>query len=179
MNIYFIGTRQTDIAISWDGNKTDPFFKGSFTRFGNGQDGNVSTNIQFGVQMERICYGNVDKHYIAEYCERVVENDETAVFMPYSLDWAKKIPQEYQNRIICMNDKEVIESLDDKAKFKEFIDGKLPQASFEIMYGLDIKHLVENILTYYEFVATIGYNYPYCLHLHWKVFLYPVAGNTT
>lgn len=50
-NFYYIGTRLSDIATTFDANTTDAFFKGSITCYGTNTNGNVSYNVISGMQL--------------------------------------------------------------------------------------------------------------------------------
>ena len=150
MNIYYIGDVQADTAASFDANKADSFLEGSVTLYGSGKDGNVAYNSLNKVQLSDD-FTKYEKRnekiysaFIAEQCHEIVKKDPKAVFIPYSYYFHSKIPQEYQDRVICANDPKVMIYLCNKFNFKSLINGKLQQAKFEYLTGLEVKQRMSN-----------------------------------
>lgn len=149
-NIYYIGYRVSDIAASFDMSTTDSFFKGSITCYGDNKNGNIAynaiTGMQFSLYDHQYCERNnaVYTKFISEQCKKVAEQNKHALFLPYGLYFAEKIPDELQTRIICFNNVEVLSFLNSKFKFKKLIDGKIPQARFEFMTGAAVFELIRS-----------------------------------
>jgi len=145
-SIYYIGPRQTDIAVSFDGNKMDGFFKGSITRSGNNEGGNIAYNVTTGHQPPRYCLNHKtnDSKFVIKACKEVIAQDSNAKFMTFNAYWANLVPKEYQDRVICQNDGRVLSILNSKFEFKKLIDGKLAQAGFKILKGLEVIKLIRD-----------------------------------
>ncbi|MDR0957453.1 MAG: hypothetical protein LBM09_02680, partial [Candidatus Nomurabacteria bacterium] len=148
-NIYFLGWRETDISIDIDGNIPDPTFKGSFTCYGSGKNGNRAYNIESGKQLSDNIkeYGERnDRWYRAWFgkkCEEVAKDPNT-LFLPYNIYFSTLIPSKLQNRIICQNNPDIVQTLNSKIIFKEMIDGTIPQAPFLVRSGAEILRDFEN-----------------------------------
>ncbi|MCL2228785.1 MAG: ATP-grasp domain-containing protein [Firmicutes bacterium] len=145
-NIYFIGRRTSDIAASFDGNKLDPFFKGSVTAYGGNTQGNISYNATSGLQIVNSVY--IDRNialynkFFGDRITEIVKNDKHAKFIPYSKFWADLVPENLKDRIICYNNGGPIDFLESKFNFKNFIKNKIPQPAFEIISGKKILDLI-------------------------------------
>lgn len=149
-NFYYIGTRLSDIATTFDANTTDAFFKGSITCYGTNTNGNIAYNVMSGMQLSDndVLYGNrnsaIYRKFIGEQCRKIVAVDSDAMFLAYSISYAMKVPKELQSRVCCANDPDILSFLNSKFNFKKLIDGKIPQAKFEFMKGCDILQLIKS-----------------------------------
>jgi hypothetical protein len=149
MSIYYVGMRESDLAINFEATKTDKFFAGSVTIYGRSENGNVAYNVVSGLQLnEAQCYEERNhalfKHFVAQQCHNIVAKDKNAKFLPYSYFFASSIPAEFSDRVICANDPRVLVFLNSKFNFKKFMKGKLPEANFVIESGKDIINKIKN-----------------------------------
>jgi hypothetical protein len=149
MGIYYIGHRETDIAINFDATVTDNFFEGSITEYGRNENGNVAYNATSGIQLDISPEydehnGLLLKNFIENQCRAIVARDKDAKFLPYSYYFAVKIPPEYTDRVICANDNDLLFFLNSKFKFKRFIKGKLPEAKFVLESGTTVIKKLQN-----------------------------------
>lgn len=146
-NIYYIGAKQSDIASSFN-YETDKFFAGSVTIFGD--DEKTAYNARNKIQLNVEDAGLVDRNekyfgdHIAKVCTEIIRKDPSALFMPYSVQYASKVPKEFQDRIICANDPMVLAFLNSKFNFKRLMNGRVPQADFRFMTGAQILQLVDS-----------------------------------
>lgn len=146
-NIYFIGAKQSDIACSFN-YESDKFFTGAITIFGSDEKTsyNARNKIQLNIEDANLFARN-EEHFakhIAEVCHEIVEKDPKAVFMPYSTQYAVKVPAEYQNRLICANDPTILAFLNSKFNFKRLMKDRVHQADFRILTGEKVLELVKS-----------------------------------
>jgi hypothetical protein len=150
MGNYYIGTRLSDIAVTFDAHTTDDFFAGSITCYGNNKNGNIAYNVISGIQLSDndSIYGArndaIYSKFFANQCRKIAAADPDARFLPYSDYYAAKVPAELRGRIICFHGEEVCRFLNSKFNFKKFIAGRIPQSEFEIMSGKKVLKLIES-----------------------------------
>ena len=70
--IYYVGYRESDIAVGFDACGTDPFFAGSITCYGSNENGNIAYNATTGMQFQYELYsarnsGSGDVRRYSEY----------------------------------------------------------------------------------------------------------------
>ena len=149
MATYYVGSAQSDITTSYDSHKSDPFFAGSVTTVGNGDNGNVGFNSTYKVQIkDRFSKADdASRHYLkffTQQCHKIKDKDPDAKFFPYSSYFHEMIPTEYAGDVICANKPEVMEMLNNKIEFKKLMSGNVTQAPYSLMKGADVLKLVKD-----------------------------------
>ena len=149
-NVYYIGSKQTDIAADIEGH-SDKFFAGSVTIFGNNEKGNISYNVrhnkQFNIDDPNLVqlHSEIYKEFIDKHCREIVATDPSAVFLPYNNQFAEKVPTEFKNRIICTNDPKYLSFLNSKFNFKNLMQKcGVRQAKFQFLMGSEILSLLHD-----------------------------------
>ncbi|MCL2846636.1 MAG: ATP-grasp domain-containing protein [Firmicutes bacterium] len=146
---YYIGTRSTDLATSFDANRSDPFFAGSITLYGDNRHGNIAYNVSSGIQLSTALHlrernSAILKMFIKNHVTDIVAHDPSARFLPYDVGYAEKVPAKFKKRIVCCNEPALMTYLNSKFNFKKLIEGKLPQAAHIYMTGADVLAKLES-----------------------------------
>ena len=159
MGIYYLGTRQSDIAASLDAKVLDDFFDGSIVVYGNDGGAHAAFNSRTGVQPSFAGpQGPEVKQFISNFfadeCKKIVEKDKDALFFPYSYEYVALVPKDLRCRIRCANDLETLVYLNSKFNFKKLIQGKINQAPHKFLSGQQIlDEKPENVVAQTEYGA--------------------------
>lgn len=130
-NIYWSGPRESDCDY------TGSLFSGSVTFFGSDKNGNVS---YCGNSASRIDH-NVDNEdascFVRDHLKSIIENDPDCRIMYYNPNYAFDLDNEIDRRIICRNDRGLMEMLNDKLRFRSFAEGIVPMLPMKLLRGAE------------------------------------------
>ena len=122
-NYYWIGARQSDIA-------NEEIFRGSITKFGETSKNNLSFNLSRDTYSE--------KDYLFFLCDsinKVVEADCNAVFVFSNPLTAYKMPEQIIERCECLNDRSLVNALNDKFFVRQFLSDVCKMPPYIILNG--------------------------------------------
>lgn len=123
--IYWIGPRESDIDA------VKHLFAGSITIFGSNENGNRSfcNYKDFPMRIDHNNTSQESDRFLVDMAREYVENDRSAKFMLYngniynSIDGFKELQEKY-HCILCVNDSELMDCMNDKHNFHAWLEEK-------------------------------------------------------
>ena len=146
-NIYWIGTRQSDIEDIED------FFEGSVTIFGN----NYGNNISYCAAGSRINHNLDNKdcdNFFIETLESLCQRNDQIRFMFYNPIFAYKYGKLIMQHTLCLNSYELLETLSDKQRSRFVLKDIVDIIPYIVLRGADcnIKNICKYFVNYHDFV---------------------------
>ena len=153
VNLYWVGTRQSDIF------DTGCFFKGSVTIFGDNKGGNIS----YCSNGKRINHNIEDKEcdsFFINTLETILESDTEARFMFYDPILAYKYGEKIKNHTICLNSYDLLNSFSNKYKARYILSNVINTVPYALLKGskCDCSTLCQFFTDYNEFVIQKPYS---------------------
>ena len=147
-NIYWVGTRQSDIEDTGD------FFKGSVTIFGDNQNGNIA----YCTNNQRINHNieNIDCHlFFKTTLESLCEEDENVSFMFYNPALAYQYGEIIKQHTVCLNEYEILDAFSNKQRSRFLITNIIDTIPYVILKGDECyyKNICNYFVGYDEFVV--------------------------
>lgn len=131
-NLYWVGNRASDIAYTCDE------FKGYICLYGETNNINMFSNIP--IRKNNSIIDDSSNEFYKSAIGKIVKNDDSAYFMFYNPLVAYKINSPYQQRFICLNDRDIIRLLDDKIQCHSILNQIANFSPFITIYGEDITY---------------------------------------
>lgn len=126
-SIYWIGPRESDIAY------TNGLFAGSFTFYGSGQDGNRAFCGVNPIRINHNLFSAAASDYIlARQMESIVA-DPNCRFMAYNPNCTYGAPKEIMERMLCLNDEQLMRKVDDKISFRRLFGDIVPMIPMRVL----------------------------------------------
>ena len=152
-NLYWVGTRQSDIF------DTGCVFKGSVTIFGDNKGGNIS----YCSNGKRINHNIEDKEcdsFFINTLETILESDTEARFMFYDPILAYKYGEKIKNHTICLNSYDLLNSFSNKYKARYILSNVINTVPYALLKGskCDCSTLCQLFTNYNEFVIQKPYS---------------------
>ncbi|MCM1500509.1 MAG: ATP-grasp domain-containing protein [Clostridium sp.] len=152
--LFWIGIRESEIA------DCDRLFTGSITMFGSGENGNCSFDYKMRYRFD---YNQDNEQWIAfvrEQIHDICQEYPEAQFMLYYPDEHASYGEELPEHLICQNDNDLIELLEDKHRTRKWLSSCVPVCPYVICSGkeTDYEALCKNFPGYTSFVAQEAYS---------------------
>lgn len=146
--LFWSGPRESDIAYTGD------LFAGSATFYGSDTGSNRS---YCGVNSTRINHNLFHQdasNFILNWQLDIIQKYPDCRFVSYNPNNVYGAPEAVVSRTICLNDERLMETLNNKIKFRELIDGEFPSIPAIIIKGKDClySHLSALCKGYQSFV---------------------------
>lgn len=152
--LFWIGIRESEII------DCNHLFTGSITIFGSGEKENYSFDHSTGYRFDYNQDNNQWISFVIEQIQDICQKYPDAQFMLYYPDeynsYGSKLPQ----RLICQNDNELIELLENKHRTRKWLSSCIPICPYVICLGeeIDYETLHGKFPRYTEFVAQEAYS---------------------
>ena len=152
--LFWIGIRESEII------DTGTLFTGSITIFGSGKGTNYSFdkdyNYRFDYNKE---FDNFDL-YLNEKALEIIQIYPSCKFLLYYSVDINIVCSEVLERIVCVNDIDIINLLEDKINTRMWLSDLIPLPPFIVEYGENIsyKKAKEYFLNYNQFVIQADYS---------------------
>ena len=152
-NLYWVGTRQSDIE------DTGCFFKGSVTIFGDNAGGNIS----YCTKEKRINHNKEDREcdlFIINALETILKRDPEAKFMFYNPILAYQYGDKIKNHTICLNSYDLLNLFSNKYKARYILSKVINTVPYVMLKGskCDSSTLRQFFTDYDEFVIQAPYS---------------------
>ena len=113
--IIAIGPREQDFAFSGD------FFSGSVTLYGSGIENNISYCTSRKIRINHNVFSADQSKFIDDELIRKIRDNPNVRFMSYDPNQAFYCSPDIINRTICINEKGLMEKLNDKITFRNWV----------------------------------------------------------
>lgn len=152
--LFWIGIRESEL------NDTGNFFTGSITIFGSGHGTNYSFDKDFNYRYDYNQESDLLDTYINQKAMEIIEHYPDSRFMLYYPTDVNILYREILDRIICVNDIDIITLLENKINTRIWLSDIIPIPPYVIEYGENIsfvnaKKIFPNIN---EFVVQADYS---------------------
>lgn len=152
--LFWIGIRESEIT------DCNYLFIGSITIFGTGENGNHSFDHSTGYRFD---YNQDNEQWIAfvkAQLQDIYQKYPDAQFMLYYPDEYNVYGNELSQRLICQNEYDLIELLEDKHRTRKWLSSCVPVCPYIVCLGKEIDYdtLCRNFPHYTEFVAQEAYS---------------------
>ena len=131
-NLYWVGIRKSDLL------SIESLYMGSITYFGDNKGGNISLFNENTIRKNH----NQDlielKKFYKTSIKQVCEQDSEAKFMFYNPQMAFFLEEPYRERIICLNNQNLLRIIDDKMLCKLWLKNTIPLLESVHMLGAEI-----------------------------------------
>ncbi len=128
-NIYWIGTRESDI------HDIKTLYKKSITIFGSNQNNNISFSA---INKRRVNHNLQNKEiedFFHDKLKEITNYDKHAKFMFYNPSYAYKFEQEIINKTICLNELSILGFLSNKVQSRLVISNYVPTLRSKVFLG--------------------------------------------
>lgn len=119
-HLFWTGPRESDIAY------TDLMFAGSATFYGQNLDGNASFCSRNDTRIDHNNYSAAASDFILQWQLEQVRNYPDCRFMAYNPNCVYGAPPEIEQRTLCLNDRNLMQELDNKIRFRELFGDIVP-----------------------------------------------------
>lgn len=124
---YYVGIRNSDIAYD------NGYFRKSITIFTNKNGADFSIRPNQNINAKEFI------PFVKKNIEEIVKRKKSSKFMFYNSSIAYKLPQEMHKNFMCLNDRELLNSLNDKILSKAWlIDNNIPIVAYETILGKEL-----------------------------------------
>ncbi len=152
--LFWIGIRETEIT------DCNHLFTGSITIFGSGENGNHSFDHSTGYRFD---YNQDNEQWIAfvkAQIQNICQKYPDAQFMLYYPDEYDSYGSELPQRLICQNDNELNELLENKHRTRKWLSSCVPICPYIICLGeeMDYETLCRKFPGYTKFVVQETYS---------------------
>lgn len=152
--LFWIGIRESEIM------DCNHLFTGSITIFGTGENGNRSFDHSTGYRFD---YNHEHEQWIAfvkVQLQDIYRKYPDAQFMLYYPDEYNAYGNGLSQRLICQNEDDLINLLEDKHRTRKWLSSCVPVCPYIISLGKEINYdtLCEKFPYYTEFVAQEAYS---------------------
>ncbi len=132
MSLYWVGSRESDIKY------TSGLFSGAIVLYGN-IDNPYCLNGQKKIRIDNNVISDELEDFLYINMQKIISEDANAQFYFYDPSWIysmKKI-ETFLNRCVCVNEVEIIDSLNNKQKFRSLIDSKVSMLPAKVLFGYE------------------------------------------
>lgn len=152
--LFWIGIRESEL------NDTGDFFTGSITIFGSGQGTNYSFDKEFNYRYDYNQESDLLDTYINQKAMEIIEQYPNSRFMLYYPTDVTILYKEILDRIICVNDLDIINLLENKIDTRIWLSDIIPVPPYVIEYGENIsfKSARKKFPNYKKFVIQADYS---------------------
>lgn len=152
--LFWIGIRESEIT------DCNHLFSGSITIFGTGKNGNRSFDHSTGYRFD---YNQDNEHWTAFVkiqLQDIYQKYPDAQFMLYYPDEYDVYGNELTQRLICQNESDLINLLEDKHRTRKWLSSCVPVCPYIICLGKEIDYdtLCQKFPHHTEFVAQEAYS---------------------
>lgn len=109
-----IGPREQDFCF------TNHFFDGSVTLYGSGTEGNISYCRSRGYRINHNIFRRDQEQFVDSELLKKIEENPDVRFMSYDPNLAYKCDERIIERTVCLNDKQIMDLLNDKISFRKW-----------------------------------------------------------
>lgn len=152
--LFWIGIRESEL------NDTGNFFAGSITIFGSGHGTNYSFDKDFNYRYDYNQESDLLDSYINQKAMEIIEKYPNSRFMLYYPTDVNILYKEILDRIICVNDIDIITLLENKIDTRIWLSDIIPIPPYVIEYGENIsfRNARKKFPNYNEFVIQADYS---------------------
>lgn len=135
--LFWIGPRESDIQ------GLESIFSGSITLYGSGKGDNISYCSCHDIRINHNIDHPDSSAFILEQQLSCIRQDPDCRFMSYNPNYTYGAPEEVVSRTICLNPASLLELLNNKQTFRDFVScniPELPMLDVQVRSGKDCKY---------------------------------------
>ena len=143
INIVGIGPRETDFWY------TNGLINKTITLYGSGKNNNISYCINTNRRINHNVYSKEQDVFVETELEKCIIDNPNVRFMSYDPNQAFNNSENIIKRTVCLNEKNLMDKLNNKITFKRWASDFCKTQPFELLYGYEcnyenLKHIFEN-----------------------------------
>lgn len=132
-HIYWSGPRESDTAY------TGELIRESATFYGSNSGRNTAFCAEKSVRINHNIFHQDASDFILNWQKSILKKDPDCCFMSYNPNCVYGAPEEIVNHTICLNDENIMHSLDNKMEFRKVFGKEVPLLEVRVVRGLDCR----------------------------------------
>lgn len=128
-NLFWVGPRESDIC------GLEAMFSGSITLYGSDARGNSSYCGSYGTRINHNVDHPASSAFILDRQLELIRQYPDCKFMSYNPNYSHDAPEAVISRTICLNPRELLETLNDKRSFRAFARRRAPMLETRVLPG--------------------------------------------
>lgn len=129
--LFWIGPRESDIL------GLESIYSGSITLYGSNSGDNISYCAHHGVRINHNIDHPDSSAFILHQQLTLIQQYPNCKFMYYNPNYVHGVPDAILNRTICLNPNDLLETLNDKKKFRALAQHIVPMLKVQTLCGKD------------------------------------------